>query len=54
MDESESWNIQVNFDPDIAITSEIACYNVCFTQGFMQDKIIDSHTWFGEHMDVDC
>ena len=23
-------------------------------QGFMQDKIIASHTWFGGHMDVNC
>ena len=23
-------------------------------QGFMQDKIIASHTCFGEHMDVNC
>ena len=23
-------------------------------QGFMQDKIIASHTCFGEHMDVSC
>ena len=25
----------------------------CF-QGFMQDKIIASHTCFGGHMDVNC
>ena len=24
------------------------------TQGFMQDKIIASHTCFGGHMDVNC
>ena len=23
-------------------------------QGLMQDKIIASHTYFGEHMDVNC
>ena len=29
---------------------------VCVTvfQGFMQDKIIASHTCFGGHMDVNC
>ena len=26
----------------------------CSQQGFMQDKIIASHTRFGEHMDVNC
>ena len=23
-------------------------------QGFMQNQIIASHTWFGGHMDVNC
>ena len=29
-------------------------YEVDATQGFMQDKIIASHTYFGGHMDVNC
>ena len=28
--------------------------NICLSQGFMQDKIIASHTYFGGHMDVNC
>ena len=27
---------------------------ICTVQGFMQDKIIASHTCFGGHMDVNC
>ena len=29
-------------------------YPVIREQGFMQDKIIASHTCFGGHMDVNC
>ena len=29
-------------------------YTLTHTQGFMQDKIIASHTCFGGHMDVNC
>ena len=36
----------------------VHCYSfdvdVCQGQGFMQDKIIASHTCFGGHMDVNC
>ena len=36
--------------------NNIASSTLSFTgkQGFMQDKIIDSHTCFGGHMDVNC
>ena len=45
--------------------SAVVCLTAClscprtmriknFTQGFMQDKIIASHTCFGGHMDVSC
>ena len=29
-------------------------YKLAYIQGFMQDKIIASHTCFGGHMDVNC
>ena len=31
-----------------------ARYKLTSAQGFMQDKIIASHTCFGGHMDVNC
>ena len=35
-------------------TSEVTSAGVGGGQGFMQDKIIASHTCFGGHMDVNC
>ena len=32
----------------------LSCIIVANHQGFMQDKIIASHTCFGGHMDVNC
>ena len=31
-----------------------ACFVAHLHQGFMQDKIIASHTCFGGHVDVNC
>ena len=41
----------------ITITSVLHVYkiiNLRTAQGFMQDKIIASHTCFGGHMEVNC
>ena len=38
-------------------SQQLPVYKDCvytYIQGFMQDKIIASHTCFGRHMDVNC
>ena len=47
--------------PNVVFSKQLAIKAVlnitaglCVSQGFMQDKIIASHTCFGGHMDVNC
>ena len=47
------YRISLFSDQNISKTQSLRIFvSVC--QGFMQDKIIASHTCFGGHMDVNC